>query len=105
MDGTSQVAGAFAEISEHFFLGRLPVPVFAPWCRSRHGFLADPVCQQSTALCPAAHRIDDNPLMEMSGNNHRAPAEERLSLNRRTPQHLLRKARLPLSGMKMMPNR
>src|ERR1700722_13979022 len=90
-----------AESGKTLFLLDLPVPVLTRRRLIRHRHLADPVGQQFAAR-GFTNGIDDDALMEVTCNHHGLAIEEGIGFDRRTPQDLLREARLAFSRIKLM---
>ena len=75
--GTSSQSKRQSATAERHFSPTLSIPVLATWHVARNRHLHDPIGQK-LAASGRPHRIDDDPLIKMAGDDHCVTAEERL---------------------------
>src|SRR5262249_37457215 len=88
------------------FVGRdPPIPILPRRRVSRHRHLANPVGQQLPRLRRQSDGVHNDALLEVSRDNHRPAAEERLRIDGCAPQELPRETRLSLIWIELASNR
>jgi hypothetical protein len=93
-----------AERGEHALLVDTAIPIFSRCRAIGHCSLANPVGQQCAGSCAGPHWISNDPLREISGDDHRAAIEERRRVDCGTPHHLPGEAGLVFMWIKLTAN-